>query len=183
MKNDQKSEEETKRPFEDTVSITNPDWSREHIDKFWHPSAKLINAIRSYQRWSNKKNILSPFMKRIAIFRHTFWSTISGADIPIKTKIGGGLLLPHPNGIVIHPDSIIGINCLILQQVTLGTKSDNNRAPVIGSHVDIGAGAKILGEVKIGNHVQIGANAVVLQDIPDNCDAVGIPARVINRKK
>lgn len=89
--------------------------------------------------------------------------------------------MPHANGIVIHPDALIGPNCLIFQQVTIGTRGPGG-APQIGGHVDIGAGAKILGPVKIGNHVVIGANAVVLIDVPDNCMAVGIPAVVKPRK-
>ncbi len=54
------------------------------------------------------------------MLRHRFWSVVTGADIPLGCRIGGGLLLPHPNGVVIHPDAAIGPNCLIFQQVTLG---------------------------------------------------------------
>lgn len=115
------------------------------------------------------------------MLRHRFWSVVTGADIPINSQIDGGLLLPHPSGIVIHPDARIGPNCLIFQQVTIGTRGEGG-APVIGGHVDIGAGAKILGPVKIGNHAVIGANAVVMTDAPDNCMAVGIPAVVKPRK-
>jgi serine O-acetyltransferase len=111
------------------------------------------------------------------VFRHRFWSAVSGADIPLNTRFGGGLSIPHPNGIVIHPDSVIGPNCLILQQVTLAVGEDG--APRLGAHVDIGAGAKILGGVRIGTDAKIGANAVVLSDVPEGATAVGIPARVI----
>lgn len=86
--------------------------------------------------------------------------------------------MPHPNGIVIHPDAVIGPNCLIFQQVTIGLR-DGPGAPRIGGHVDVGAGAKILGPVTIGNHAKIGANAVVLSDVPEGATAVGIPAKVI----
>ena len=85
--------------------------------------------------------------------------------------------MPHPNGIVIHPLAEIGVNCLIFQQVSIA--AGEHGAPQIGGHVDIGAGAKILGPVKIGNHAKIGANAVVLRDVPENCTAVGIPARCV----
>jgi serine O-acetyltransferase len=104
---------------------------------------------------------------------------VTGADIPLNCKLGGGLMLPHPNGIVIHPDAEIGPNCLLFQQVTLGGGAGG--APRIGGHVDIGAGAKILGAVTIGRHAQIGANAVVLDDVPDGATAVGVPARVIRK--
>jgi len=101
---------------------------------------------------------------------------VTGADIPLNSQIGGGLLLPHPNGIVIHHGARIGPNCLIFQQVTIGTRTGEIMLPVIGGRVDIGAGAKILGNVRIGDHASIGANAVVLKDVPAGKTAIGIPA-------
>ncbi len=101
------------------------------------------------------------------------------ADIPLDTVIGGGLMLPHPNGIVIHPKTRIGPNCLIFQQVTLGTRPEQPAPPRIGGHVDIGAGARILGNVSVGDHARIGANAVVLSDVPAGATVVGIPARIL----
>jgi len=130
----------------------------------------LLASIRAYERgnWLSKK---------IAVLRHCFWSVITGAEIPINCRIGGGLLIPHPNGIVIHPDVEIGPNCLIFQQVTLGVLAASG-APQVGGHVDIGAGAKILGAIHIGNHTLIGANAVVLSDVPERCTAIGVPAQI-----
>jgi serine O-acetyltransferase len=118
--------------------------------------------------------------RALAVLRHRFWSVATGADIPLDVQVGGGLLLPHPNGIVIHPNARIGPNCLIFQQVTIGTR-EGSSAPEIGGHVDIGAGAKILGAVRIGDHVCIGANAVVLSDVPEGSTAVGVPAVVLRR--
>ena len=74
--------------------------------------------------------------------------------------------MPHPNGIVFHPKARIGPNCLIFQQVTIGVTRAGQTPPIIGAHVDIGAGAKVLGSVRIGDHAVIGANAVVLKDVP-----------------
>lgn len=160
-----------------------PDMSREHKAWLcWAPSRALLASIRAYERHCGSRNPLSLLLQKWAVLRHRFWSVITGADIPINSKIAGGLLLPHANGIVIHPDAHIGPNCLIFQQVTIGTRG-SSAAPQIGGHVDIGAGAKILGPVKIGNHVVIGANAVVLTDVPDNCMAVGIPAVVKPRPR
>lgn len=110
--------------------------------------------------------------------QHRFWSALTGADIPLNVQIGGGLLIPHPNGIVIHPGAKIGVNCLIFQQVTIGDKDEG--VPVIGGHVDIGAGARILGAVSVGDHARIGANAVVLKDVPHCKTAVGIPAKILD---
>jgi serine O-acetyltransferase len=161
------------------ISAEIPDWSREWKAFFsWQPSRSLLASIRSYQCHAGSKNPVHLLMKKIAVIRHLFWSTVTGADISINSQLGGGLLLPHPNGIVIHPGAIIGPNCLIFQQVTIGSRGDKG-LPVIGGHVDIGAGAKILGGVKIGDHAIIGANAVVLQDVPAGKTAVGIPAKII----
>ncbi len=110
------------------------------------------------------------------MLRHRFWSVVTGADIPLNAAIGGGLLIPHPNGIVIHPGARIGPNCLIFQQVTIGALG--SEVPTIGGHVDFGAGAKVLGAISIGDHARVGANAVVLIDVPSRCSAVGIPAQV-----
>ena len=75
--------------------------------------------------------------------------------------------------------SIIGENCIIDQCVTLGGTSHKYEVPKLGSHVYVGAGAKIIGSVNIGNNVVIGANSVVIKDVPDNSVAVGIPARIV----
>lgn len=160
------------------ISDIDPDWSREHKAFFsWNPAKSLLASIRSYQKY--KDNPLCYFLSKLAVTRHLFWSAITGADIPLNCNIGGGLLIPHPNGIVIHPDAVIGPNCLIFQQVTIGTV-DGSAKPIIAGHVDIGAGAKVLGGVRIGAHAKIGANAVVLRDVPAGKTAVGIPARVKN---
>jgi len=84
----------------------------------------------------------------------------------------------HPNGIVIHPRAPIGPNCLIFQQVTIGTNKAEG-VPTLGAHMEVGAGARILGDVTIGDRAKIGANAVVLCDVPAGATAVGVPAHII----
>jgi len=116
-------------------------------------------------------------MCQIAVLRHRYWSAIAGVDIPLNAKIGGGLLMPHPNGIVIHPDSEIGPNCLIFQQVTIGAST--NGCPKIGGHVDIGAGAKIIGPITIGDHARIGANGIVHFDVPSGATVIAASARIV----
>lgn len=160
------------------ISPDIPDWVREYKQPFaWQPSRALLAAIRDYQRCNASISPVHLLIKKWAVLRHRFWCVVTGADIPINSSIGGGLLLPHPNGVVIHPDARIGPNCLIFQQVTIGTRGCQG-APRIGGHVDIGAGAKILGNVTIGDHAVIGANAVVLTDVPANSMAIGVPAVV-----
>ena len=162
-------------------SATIADWDRERKGVFtWSPSRSLLASLRSYQYWKSR-GTLGWLLCKIAVVRHRFWSIVTGCDLPINSEIGGGLLMPHPNGIVIHPTCKIGPNCLIFQQVTLGSNETNTRSgvPTLGGHVDVGAGAKILGPITIGDNAVIGANAVVLTDVPANAIAVGIPARVI----
>jgi len=160
-------------------SAHQPDWERErHSAWLWQPSRALLAAIRSYQRHAAGGRPWSAPLRVLATLRHRFWSVVTGADIPLNGQIGGGLLIPHPNGIVIHPGAVVGPNCLIFQQVTLG-EGRRPGLPRIGAHVDIGAGAKLLGGIVVGDHARIGANAVVLDDVPAGASAVGIPARVI----
>lgn len=98
----------------------------------------------------------------------------SGCDIATR-HIGRSLFAPHISGIVISYFAEIGNGCTIYQQVTIGQESIGHKgqAPTIGNNVYIGAGAKIIGSIKIGNNVKIGANAVVTKDVPDNSTVVG----------
>ena len=105
------------------------------------------------------------------------------AVIPYQADIGEGTFFGYQGlGIVIHKNCVIGKNCHIAQNVTLGGTSGLKNVPVLGDGVDIGAGANLIGPIRIGNNVTIGAGAVVLQDLPDNCVAVGVPARIVKYK-
>ena len=160
------------------VSARVPDWSRESKSFWsWHPSRSLLASLRAYERASRGRGIGAAVSRKLAVLRHRFWSIVTGADIPLECRLGGGLLIPHPNGVVIHPKAEVGPNCLIFQQVTLGEVG--GVAPRLGGHVDVGAGAKVLGGIVVGDDALIGANAVVLQDVPAGATAVGVPARIL----
>ena len=166
-------------PFREP-SATEPDWSREAKRLWqWVPSRSLLASIRAYQRHAGSTSVVDRALRNVAILRHRFWSAVTGADIPLNCRIGGGLLMPHPNGIVFHSSAVLGPNCIVFQQVTLA--ADRRGAPTLGGHVDVGAGAKVLGGVTLGNDSRIGANAVVMTDVPAGATAVGIPARVVER--
>ncbi|MGN0638764.1 MAG: serine O-acetyltransferase EpsC [Huintestinicola sp.] len=104
----------------------------------------------------------------------------TGIEIHPGAKIGKGLFIDHGMGVVIGETTEIGDNCLIYQGVTLGGtgKDHGKRHPTLGNNVMVGSGARVLGPFKVGNNVKIAANAVVLEAIPDNCTAVGVPARI-----
>ena len=163
------------------VSAERPDWLREKPTRFWDPGRRLLRSLRKYQSLKSETGLFAALFMKYWVLSHRFWTVVTGADIPLNCQIGGGLLIPHPNGIVIHPEAEIGPNCLIFQQVTIGNGKDG--VPKVGGHVDIGAGAKILGGIKLGDHSRVGANAVVLDDVAEGDTVVGIPAKSIKDKE
>jgi len=117
----------------------------------------------------------------LALHIQSMISEFYGVDIHPGAQIGSGILLDHATGFVAGETSVIGDNVSILHGVTLGGtgKDCGDRHPKIGPGVLIGAGAKILGNIKVGEGSKIGANSVVLEDIPPHVTVVGVPARVV----
>ena len=109
---------------------------------------------------------------------------LTGIEIHPGATIGKGLVIDHGTGVVIGETAEIGDNCTIYQGVTLGGtgKDVGKRHPTLGNNVMVGAGAKILGPLHIGDNTKIAANAVVLDEMPENCTAVGIPAKIVKRE-
>lgn len=139
---------------------------------------KLIAAINSYQKHKANKALHAKIQCNWAKIRHILWSIVTGSDIHREAKIAPTARFPHLTGVVIHRDAQVGDNCMIMQQVTLGQTAQSG-APKLEAGVYVGAGAKILGNLRIGENARIGANAVVLIDIPQNATAIGVPARII----
>ena len=109
---------------------------------------------------------------------------ITGIEIHPKARIGKRLFIDHGEGVVIGETAEIGDDVLIYQQVTLGGTGNEHgkRHPTLGDGVIVGAGAKVLGNIKIGDNVRIGAGSVVVDDVHDNCTVVGIPGRIVQQK-
>jgi serine O-acetyltransferase len=102
---------------------------------------------------------------------------LTGIEFPCEVEIGHNFVIDHFGGIIVSGYAKFGNNCRIRNGVVVGLKRvDQPCAPVIGNDVDIGAGAKLLGNITIGNNVIIGANAVVVDNIPDHSIAIGVPA-------
>jgi serine O-acetyltransferase len=147
-------------------------------ERYWRPSVRLLASLNDYKRDRMAGTRLGLLKSKIAVLRHRFWSVVTGADIPLNTwELGEGLQLPHPNGVVIHPEAEMGPHCTLFQQVTLGT-GPTPGVPRLGAYVYVGAGAKILGGITIGDYAIIGANAVVIHDVPAGATAAGIPAQI-----
>ena len=107
-----------------------------------------------------------------------------GGVIPYQADIGEGTVIGYQGiGVVIYKRCVLGKNCHISQNVTLGGTSGIYEVPILGDNVTVGAGANIIGPVHVGNNVEIGAGAVVIRDIPDDCIAVGVPAKVIKKSE
>jgi len=119
---------------------------------------------------------LPRFISAIGLF-------LTSIDIHPAAKFGRRVFIDHGTGVVIGETTIIGNDVLIYQQVTLGgvSTSKGKRHPTIENNVVIGTGAKILGNITIGANSKIGANSVVVKDVPSDCTAIGIPARVLRR--
>mgnify|MGYP001142212694 CR=1 FL=1 len=104
----------------------------------------------------------------------------TGIEIHPGATIGRRLVIDHGMGIVIGETCEIGDDCLLYQGVTLGGtgKDQGKRHPTLGDNVMVGSGARVLGPFKVGDNARIAAGAVVLREVPPNCTAVGVPARI-----
>ncbi|MCK0126705.1 serine O-acetyltransferase [Gelidibacter sp. F2691] len=119
--------------------------------------------------------------KDLAYFIQMRCSEVYGIDIHPGARIGRGIMIDHAHSIVIGETAIVGDNVSMLHSVTLGGtgKEDEDRHPKIGDGVLIGAGAKVLGNIKVGECSRIAAGSVVLEEVPRNKTVAGVPARVV----
>lgn len=122
-----------------------------------------------------------PFIPRLLSQLARFFT---GVEIHPGAKIGPGFFIDHGMGVVIGETSEIGSDVTLYQGVTLGGtgRERGKRHPTLGNNVVVGAGAKVLGNIKIGNNVKIGAGSVVVHAVPDNCTVVGVPAEIVRKE-
>jgi serine O-acetyltransferase len=116
-------------------------------------------------------------LKLLAFFLYRLNAAIGHLVIGRDAEFGPGLVILHSFGIVVNSSVRAGKNLVMEHGVTIG--AEKGQSPLLGDNVFIGAGAKIIGPVRIGSDVKIGANAVVTRDLPDGATAVGVPARVV----
>ena len=119
--------------------------------------------------------------KWLARFTAYFGRWATGIEIHPGAHIGRRVFIDHGMGVVIGETAVVGDDCTLYHQVTLGGTSWNKgkRHPTLGKGVVVGAGAKILGPLTVGDGAKIGSNAVVVKDVPADATAVGIPARIL----
>ena len=129
-----------------------------------------------FYRW--QKKVKKGFLFDILTFFMSRSAHNHGGYVGVDARLGENISLPHGlHGIFISRYAFVGDNCLIYQNVTIGEV--NRKAPVIGDNCLIGAGAVLIGDIKIGSFVKIGAGAVVNTDIPDHCAVVSQPVRIL----
>lgn len=139
-----------------------------------------LKAIRMHRKalwcWNHKLYFIARWISQRA-------SRKTGIEIHPAVKIGKRFFIDHGTGIVIGETCEIGDDVMLYQGVTLGGtgKETGKRHPTLRNNVMVGSGAKVLGPVEIGSNTRIASGAVVLDNIPDNCTAVGVPAKVVKR--
>lgn len=149
--------------------------------KYVFASLNAVYLIRKYQYHnSNGRKLYAKYLQNKLIKKY-------GIFISANTRIGQGLALPHPNGIIFGDSVVIGNDCTIYQQVTIGSANKGDYKlglqPQVGNHCMLFAGAKIIGKTKVSDYCIVGANAVVNKDTKENGVYAGVPAKLIKINK
>ena len=168
--------------------MKDPDWQADLTRYPRRPWLKeqSIWAIAVY-RFGRRVDRRRPGLWR-KVLEQLYWlsfrvtETATGISIPKSVQVGPGLKIWHFGNIFVHADSVIGASCTLRQGVTIGNREDGGPAPVLEDGVELGAYAQVLGGIRVGRGAKVGAMSVVLVNVPDGATAVGIPARIIERR-
>lgn len=155
---------------------------------FWRPGAQALIMYRlGVWQTGLRGRIPRAIALRLYRFLHVMVRNCYGIEFPATAQVGRRLWIAHQSGIVLHPQLVAGDDCLIRHGVTLGFTSSargkqivGQRGPILGSRVEIGAGAMIVGPITIGDDVKIGPNAVVMRSVPAGSVVTAPPARVMS---
>ena len=151
----------------------------------WGSQGFWVMIVYRFGRWryTIRNSLVRKPFSLLYKFLYKIVQILTGIELPCEVPVGRNFRIDHFGDIIISGYASFGDNCIIRNGVTVGLKNISEKAaPSFGNNVNIGAGAKILGNITIGNNVDIGANAVVLTSVPDNSIAVGIPAKIIIKK-
>jgi serine O-acetyltransferase len=150
-------------------------------DGNWGAQGFWVMLVYRFGRWRYgvRPAVLRKLFSLLYHVAYKFIQVVTGIELPCEATVGRHFVIDHFGGIIISCYAKFGDNCRIRNGVVVGLRRvDEKFAPVVGDNVDIGSGAKLLGQITIGNNVLIGANAVVLTDVPDDSVAIGIPAAI-----
>jgi serine O-acetyltransferase len=165
----------------DTLNIIREDLHCHQGD--WTLPGFQALAVHRFGRWRRGVEPRPLRAPLTALYRgmFVFVRNVYGIELPDTATVGRRVVIEHQGGIVVHGQTTIGDDSRLRQGVTLGNRrlEEPDAAPVIGDHVNIGAGAQVLGAVRVGDHATIGANAVVLRDVPAGATVVGVPGQVL----
>ena len=146
-----------------------------------YPDSRLILVAFRFTQWARAR--WGPLGRVVVAVYWLVSARVIGIELLPSTRIGPGLQLPHPNGIVVNPTVRIGANCLLRHQVTIGnsTLRDGTELgiPVIGDNVEFGAGAVVVGGIHVGDHARVAALSLVTRDVPAWGVVMGNPARLV----
>jgi len=141
------------------------------------PGMQAVMVYR-FGQWSRRRSkllriIFDPIYALLDLFIQSLW----GIELPRGARIGPGLYIGHYGGITVSSAAVIGSDCNLSQQITIGVSGAGSKrgAPTLGNNVYVAPGARLFGKITIGNNVKIGANAVIHKDLPDNAIAVMDP--------
>ena len=136
---------------------------------FWHRINHFLHRLKI------------PFIPRLLSQLVRFFT---GVEIHPGATLGPGFFIDHWMGVVIGETTEVGENVTLYQGVTLGGTGTERgkRHPTLGNHVVVGAGAKVLGNIRLGNNVKVGGGSVVVHSVPDNCTVVGVPAEIVRKE-
>lgn len=151
----------------------------------WGAQGFWVMVVYRFGRWryTVRPALLRKMVSLVYRILYKLVQILTGIELPCEVPVGRNFVIDHFGGIIISGYARFGDDCRIRNGVVVGLRRvEEICAPHIGNNVDIGAGAKVLGPIRIGDNVVIGANAVVLCDVPDNSVAVGVPAVVKPRR-
>jgi serine O-acetyltransferase len=143
-----------------------------------------FHALLMYRlgRWASERPIRRWPILRLAATMRFFVRNVYGIELYWESEIGRRLYIAHQGTIAMHPHCKVGDDCVIRQGSTIGASEEvtpHEEAPILGNNVQVGAGAMVLGKIRIGDNVRIGPNAVVTTDVPDNSTVLAPPSRIV----
>jgi serine O-acetyltransferase len=165
--------------FSDFVDMIRGDWVANHRS-ITQPGFQALMVHRLGSWAMSLPFVLKLLVSPVYVVMYWFVRNFYGIELPRRTRVGRRFCVAHQSGIVVHPFAVIGNDCLIRQNVTIGATT-TVKAPCIGDRVEIGAGAVVAGGITIGDDVRIGPNAVVMTNVPPNSAVVAPQPRIFTR--